>query len=69
LKNKLKEKRKINYKGLLYVGCALIALGVVLNNYGPSPTAGLVFLCVGGLFLMISFKNKKKWDDSNQKKE
>jgi len=60
------EERNINYRGLLYLGMAIIALGIVLNNLELNESIGIVFISVGGLFLMISFKNKDKWDDANR---
>lgn len=41
---------------------AFIPLGVVLSNYfDVNETVGIVFIAVGGLFFIISMKNRDKW--------
>ena len=56
------QKRAPNYKGLFYLSMVFVALGVVLSNYfDVNDSVGIVFIAVGGLFLMISLKNKDKW--------
>ena len=56
-------KRPPNYKKLFYLAMFFIALGIVLsNNFDVNNSIGLVFIAVGGLFLMTSLKNKDKWD-------
>ncbi len=56
------NKRKPNYKGLLFLALFFIALGVVLsNNFDVNSSIGIVFIAVGGLFLIISLKNRDQW--------
>ncbi len=56
------QKREPNYKGLFYLSMVFVALGVVLSNYfDVNESIGIVFIAVGGLFLIISLKNKDKW--------
>ncbi len=50
--------RKPNYRGLFIVGIALIAVGTSLINLQPQPV-GVVFIAVGGLFILMSMKAKK----------
>ena len=60
----MKQKRKPNYKRLFFLALFFIALGIVLSNYfDVNKTTGIVFVAIGGLFLIISFKNKDKWID------
>jgi ABC-type enterobactin transport system permease subunit len=54
------KKRDPNYRGMFLVGIILIAIGISLISLQPKPV-GIVFISVGGLFLMISLKNKDKW--------
>ena len=55
-------KREPNYKGLFYLSMFFVAFGVVLSNYfDVNETVGIVFIAVGGLFFMISMKNRDKW--------
>jgi len=56
------QKRPPNYKGLFYLTLFFVALGVVLSNYfDVNKSIGIVFIAVGGLFLIISLKNKDEW--------
>ena len=58
----MKQKREPNYRGLLFLSMMFIALGVVLaNNFDVNNSIGIVFIAVGGLFFIISMKNKDKW--------
>ena len=58
----MNQKREPRYEGLLYLAMFFIALGIVLSNYfDVNNSIGIVFIAVGGLFLMISLKNKDKW--------
>lgn len=54
------KKRDTNYRGMFLIGISLIAVGTSLISLQPRP-AGVVFISVGGLFLIISLKNKDKW--------
>ena len=54
------KKREPNYRGLFLIGISLIAIGTCLINLQPKPV-GVVFISVGGLFLIISLKNKDKF--------
>ena len=55
----MNPKRKPNYKGLFYLALFFIAFGIVLSNYfDVNKSVGIVFIAVGGLFLIISLKNK-----------
>ena len=56
------KKRDPNYKGMYLIGIALVTVGISLINLQPKP-AGLVFIIVGGVFLITSLKNKSKWKD------
>ena len=56
------RKRDPNYRGLFYLSMVFVALGVVLsNNFDVNESIGIVFIAVGGLFLIISLKNRGKW--------
>ncbi len=59
----MKKKRDPNYRGLFVLALAFIALGVVFSNQMES-RIGIVFIALGGLFLIISFKNKDKWKNT-----
>ena len=54
------EKRQPNYRGISLIGISLIAIGTTLISLEPKPV-GVVFISVGGLFLIISLKNKDRW--------
>jgi hypothetical protein len=54
------KKRDPNYGGMFIIGNSLIAGGIALISLQPE-LVGVVFISVGGLFLMISLKNKDKW--------
>ncbi len=54
------EKRQPNYRGIFLIGISLIAIGTTLISLEPKPV-GVVFISVGGLFLIISLKNKDRW--------
>ncbi|MFC1720833.1 hypothetical protein ACFLY0_00520 [Patescibacteria group bacterium] len=56
------EKRKPNYRSMYLTGIALVVVGTSLINLQPQPV-GVVFIAVGGLFLISSLKNKDKWKD------
>ncbi len=56
------SKREPNYKGLLYLSMVFVSLGIVLSNhFNVNKSIGIVFIAVGGLFLIISLKNRDKW--------
>jgi len=58
------QKREPNYKRLFYLALFFVALGIVVRNVGhASKPATIVFIAIGGLFLIISLKNKDKWMD------
>ena len=54
------EKRQPNYRGIFLIGISLIAIETTLISLEPKPV-GVVFISVGGLFLIISLKNKDRW--------
>ena len=55
-------KREVNYRGLFILAMSLITLGIILSNYfDHTKSVGIVFISVGGLFLIVSMKNKNKW--------
>jgi hypothetical protein len=54
------KKRDPNYRGMFLIGISLIAVGTSLISLQPKPV-GVVFISIGGLFLLISIKNKNKW--------
>lgn len=54
------KKREANYRGMFLIGISLIAIGTSLINLQPKPV-GIVFISIGGLFLITSLKNKDKW--------
>ncbi len=58
----MSQKREPNYKALFYLALFFIAFGIVVRNF-PYATkfATIVFIAIGGLFLIISLKNKDKW--------
>ena len=58
---KLMEKRQPNYHGMFLIGISLIAIGTTLISLEPKLPVGVVFISVGGLFLIVSIKNKDKW--------
>jgi hypothetical protein len=63
----MSQKREPNYKRLMYISMVFIALGIVLFNYfDVNKSIGIVFIAVGGLFLMISLRNKSTWADNNR---
>lgn len=57
-----KKKREPNYRGLFIIGISLIAVGTSFISLRPKiGSLGIVFIAVGGLFMMFSIKNKEKW--------
>jgi len=54
------KNREPNYRGLFLIGISLIAIGTSFISLQPKPV-GVVFISAGGLFLIISLKNKDKW--------
>ncbi len=58
----MKQKREPNYKALFYLALFFIAFGIIVKNFpSASKPATVVFIAVGGLFLIISLKNRDKW--------
>ncbi len=53
------QKRNPNFRGLFIIGISLIAIGTSLINLQPKPI-GVVLISVGGLFMIMSLKNKNK---------
>ena len=45
----------------MYLGMILIALGVIMNNYGNFETSGIIVIAMGGLLVMASFEHKDNW--------
>jgi drug/metabolite transporter superfamily protein YnfA len=57
---KTKTQNKKTAKRSLLISIVLIALGVTLMNMNESTkTPGIVFIAIGGLFLIIAFARKK----------
>jgi len=52
--------KEVNYRGLFLIGISQIAIGTSLIILQPRPV-GIVFISIGGLFLIISLKNKERW--------
>ena len=52
--------KKVNYKGLFLIGISLIAIGAsLLSNDNVKPVS-IVFIAVGGLFVIFSINEKNK---------
>jgi drug/metabolite transporter superfamily protein YnfA len=51
---------KVSWKRSLMMSLVLIALGVTLMNMNDTTkTIGTVFIALGGLFLIVSFRRKQ----------
>jgi hypothetical protein len=52
--------KKVNYKGLFLIGISLIVIGTsLLSNDNVKPIS-IVFISVGGLFVIFSINAKNK---------
>ncbi len=55
-----------NYKGMYILGLALLALGSSFIAIFDGKPTGPVFIAIGGLFLIISIKHKKEWQNKSK---
>jgi hypothetical protein len=56
------KKRKPKYKAMFILGISLIVLGISFLSIFKGSSVGPIFIVVGGLDILISIKNKDKWE-------
>ena len=59
---------KLGYRRAIFFSIILVSLGVVLINTSSVPSIGVVFIALGGLFLIIGMASLKNRDENKVEK-
>ena len=59
---------RLGYKRTIFISIILVSLGVVLINTSSVPSIGVVFIALGGFFLIVGMARKKN-EGEKQKEE
>ena len=49
-----------NYRAMFYMGITFVGAGVVFMS-AVNPALGAGFITIGGVFMLIGARNKRKW--------
>ena len=52
--------KNLGYKRAIFLSIILVSLGVVLTNISSVPSIGVVFIALGGFFLIVGMARKQK---------
>ena len=59
---------KLGYRRAVFAAIIMVSIGVVIMNTASVPSAGIVLIAVGGLFLISGLARKKREEESRDDK-
>jgi len=59
---------KLGYRRAVFAAIIMVSIGVVIMNTASVPSAGIVLIAVGGLFLISGMARKKREEESRDDK-
>ena len=62
-----KNRKDTDYQALFNLGAIFVAVGVVFMT-SLNKVLGVVFIAIGGLYMIIGSKNRDKWKEEKKKK-